>query len=56
MDKIKGKKGVVRAARRWGVRASRLWGGGNKETKGVTRTARRWGARGRVSMSFDGVR
>ena len=48
MDKITGKKGVARAARRWG--------GGNKETKGVARTARRWGARERVSMSFDGVR
>lgn len=56
MDKIKGKKGVVRAARLWGARASRRWGGGNKETKGVARTARRWGARGGVNMSFDGVR
>lgn len=41
-------KGVARTARRWG--------GGNKETKGAARTVRRWGARGRVSMSFDGVR
>lgn len=43
MDKINGKKGIARATRRWGVKASRRWGGGNKETKGVARTARRWG-------------